>query len=224
MQMRHLMSNIQNIKIYRTCITLLLVGLFLLTLTFPLAGGISYSANTSQVTKVQGVQVVTLSGEVTLVFAGFKAETEVVLLEGENSDIIRFPEATTFTSLTSGLRIYGGESRFYQKNQVLEINSWARIINTDEELSIQSNYAYIEISSTKMRMIGEVSIYQGAKDIFVTADTGNFGEGILTLRGNTSILIGSDAFYGETLVMNLKQDSFTLSDNIHGTLIEQRGE
>ncbi len=189
--------------------------------TLPLAADISYSANTTTLGKVQGVQVITLSGDVTLLFAGFKAETQLVLLEGENSDIIRFPSSTTFTSLTSGLKIYGEASRFFQGNQVLEINSWARIINTDDEISIQSNYAYIEIASSSMKMIGAVSIYQGEKDIFVSADTGNFANSTLTLRGNTSILIGSDQFFGDSLIMNMKTDQFTLSDNIRGSLTNE---
>ncbi len=189
--------------------------------TLPLMADISYSANTTTLSKVQGVQVITLTGNVTLLFAGFKAESELVLLEGENSNIIRFPSSATFTSLTSGLKIYGESSQFFQANQVLEINSWARLINTDDKISIQSNYAFIEVSSTTMKMIGEVSIYQGEKDIFITADTGNFAEGILSLRGNTSIIIGNDQFYGESLVMNLKNDQFTLSDNIHGSITNE---
>ncbi len=201
--------------------TALCVLIFFLIPTLPLFADISYSANTTTLSKTQGVQVITLTGNVTLLFAGFKAETELVLLEGENSDIIRFPSSTTFTSLTSGLKIYGEASRFFQENQVLEINSWARIINTDEEISIQSNYAYIEIASTTMKMIGEVSIYQGEKDIFVTADTGSFANSTLTLRGNTSIFIGDDRFYGDSLVMNMKTDQFTLSDNVRGSLTNE---
>ncbi len=201
----------------------LVLTLFLLTTTTALSA-ISYSADVTNLRKEFDTQIISLEGNAHLQMPGFEAFAEHIEVRGTQGEVVQFLTPTLFLVQGGNTTIYAAEATYVHDNQVLEITTWARIVDNELAISAQSNYAHIQIQTLHVRMIGETTIYQYEENLVASADTGTFADNVITLRGNTQVTSDNDTYTGEELVMNLDTNYFKLSDKVTGIIIEQGEE
>ncbi len=200
-------------------ITVLLVALLGATPLF----GVTYEADVTTLTSVLGEQLVILEGNASLTMPGFTASSERIEVVGADGSIVRFLEPTVFET-RDGFTIYATASTYIHAEQALEMLSWTRIVDNEERVSAQSNYAYIYVPTLEVNLIGDVVVYSHNDGLIASADEGETRGNIVTLSGNTEVHYGGTVYRSEYLVLDLKNHNFSLYDNISGNPEKKEGE